>query len=479
MKIDSQLEVIKKASILIEDKKYVLAKDILLEYIQNFKNTKIDIKLYYTLYLAFDGLKEINNSKKYLEKCLKINNKNFIVLNNLANIYLKEGNLDKAERFYLKSYNLKNDYLLAVVNLAILYQNTGRLKESKIFYLKAIELSPKRISIYFNLSRIDKNFIDEEKIKYLFNLIQNEKQELSELSYGYFLLAENERKKKNFKLEIEYLKKANLYSFKSTSKSNSLTLNYWKNIITKKYNSFEFKNEIYKSELENFRPIFIIGLPRSGSTITEVLLSSGKKKLTSLGESSIFNGIIARGFSDENSSLINLNIVKEKILEILENKKFNKKSRSFIDKSLENFFYIDVILKIFPNAIFINTSRNVKDNIFAIFKQSLSKLSWTHSIEDILEYIDNYLKVISYFEKKYPDKVFSINLEDLTNNSKETTKKLYSLCNLEWSNDVLDFYNRQDLLISTASNIQIRGNIKKYDKEKYKPYMNLLKNYLS
>ena len=137
-----------------------------------------------------------------------------------------------------------------------------------------------------------------------------------------------------------------------------------------------------------------------------------------------------------------------------------------------------MILKIFPNAIFINTSRNVKDNIFAIFKQSLSKLSWTHSIEDILEYIDNYLKVISYFEKKYPDKVFSINLEDLTNNSKETTKKLYSLCNLEWSNDVLDFYNRQDLLISTASNIQIRGNIKKYDKEKYKPYMNLLKNYL-
>ena len=85
---------------------------------------------------------------------------------------------------------------------------------------------------------------------------------------------------------------------------------------------------------------------------------------------------------------------------------------------------------------------------------------------------------LKYTNIKYPDKVFSINLEDLTNNSKDAAKKLYSLCNLEWSNDVLDFYNRQDLLISTASNIQIRGNIKKYDKEKYKPYINLLKNYL-
>ena len=103
----SQLEVIKKASTLIEGKRYIQAKEILLNFFENSKNIKLDIKFYYTLYLASDGLKETQNSKKYLEKCLRINEKNHIVLNNLANIFLKEGNFYKAEKLYLSSYNLK------------------------------------------------------------------------------------------------------------------------------------------------------------------------------------------------------------------------------------------------------------------------------------------------------------------------------------------------------------------------------------
>ena len=57
------------------------------------------------------------------------------------------------------------------------------------------------------------------------------------------------------------------------------------------------------------------------------------------------------------------------------------------------------------------------------------------------------------------------------------TKKLYSFCNLEWSEKALNFYNRKDLLVSTASNIQIRKKVNSYDREKYKPYNDLLKKF--
>ncbi len=474
----NQLEIIKKASFLLDNRNYVEAKDILLNFIKNSKNTKIDIKLYYCLYLAFDGLKEIKNSKKYLEKCLKINKKNYVVLNNLANIFLKEGNLEKAEEFYLNSFNLKKDYLLVIVNLAIFYQNIGDLKSSKDFYLKAIELSPERISIYFNLSRIDKNFLDNKKIEHLSSLMKNKKKEPAEMSYGYFLLAENERKKKNFSLEIDYLEKANKFSFESMKEINKKTLNYWNSVITKKYDSFKFENYLENSRLKKYKPIFIIGLPRSGSTIIEVLLTSENKRIVSLGESNIFNGIIAKGFSDEKKDNIDLQSVENKILKIFDNINLNKRNDLLVDKSLENFFYIDVILKIFPNALFIHTTRNIKDNIIAIYKQSLTKLSWTHSIKDILNYTDNYFRIMKYYEKKYPKKIFNIELEELTYNIIETSKKLYSFCNLEWSENILNFYNRKDLLISTASNIQIRGSIERYDKKKYDPYKELLKDYL-
>lgn len=475
--MEQQLRIIKETSILIEEKKYIKAKDILLDYIKREKNSKKNIKFYYNLYLTFNGLGEIKEAKRYLEKCYDLNKKNYIVINNLANIFLKEGKVAKAEEYYLRSFNLKKDYLLVIVNLAVFYQNIGRLNESKKFYLKAIELSPKNISLFFNLSKIDKDFIDDKKIEFLSNLMKNDKISLSEMSYGYFLLAENEKKKKNYNLEIDYLKQANKYSFDSLIKINLQTLEYWKNVVAKNYKKFIFKNENKINELKNYKPIFIIGLPRSGSTVIEVLLTS--KNVPSLGESNIFNGILAQGFSNRRDMEVDLDIVRKKIINIIQYKDLIKKDGFFIDKSLENFFYIDVILKVFPNALFINSKRNIEDNVFAIFKQSLNKLSWTHSIEEILEYLNNYFTIINYFKNKYSDKIFSVELEELSNNPKEFAKKLYSFCKLEWSEKALEFNNKQNLHISTASNVQIRDKIKKYDQKKYEPYKSLLKNFYS
>jgi hypothetical protein len=475
--MNSQLEIVKKASILIERKLFIEAKQILLNFININKNVKIDLKLYYSLYLVFDGLNEVAGAKKYLEKCLKINKKNHIIFNNLANIYLKNNQVKEAEKFYLKSIFIKKDYLLAIVNLAILYQNTGNLENSKHYYLEAIKISPEQISIYFNLSRIDKHFIDQDKIEYLRSLMQSKKIGPSELAYGYFLLAEYEKKKKNFTLEIDYLKKGNKHSFESNRKNNIQTLNYWQNIISKNYKNFKFTNNHHKNDLKNFKPIFIIGLPRSGSTLLEVLLLSGNKNIRSLGESNIFNGIIANNLSSESKTDINLKYIEEKIIEILNNKNFDTKNKIFVDKSLENFFYIDVILKVFPKAVFIHTKRDIEDNIIAIYQQSLSKISWTHTLENIIDYIDNYSKISSYFNKKYPKHFFNVELVKLTNKPEETSKELYSFCDLKWTPKVLNNVSNSNILISTASNVQIREKIKKYDKEKYKPYKDLLNSF--
>ena len=163
----NQLDVIRNASILIEKKKYIEAKEVLNDFIKNNKTSKIDIKFYYTLYLVSDRLKEFQNAKKYLEKCTKINQNNHIVLNNLGNIFFKEGNIEKAEKLYLQSLNLKNNYLIVIINLAILYQNVGNFENSKKYYLKAIELSPEKFSIYYNLSRFDKDFLSQDKILFI------------------------------------------------------------------------------------------------------------------------------------------------------------------------------------------------------------------------------------------------------------------------------------------------------------------------
>ena len=477
--MNNQQQIIEKVSILIDRKKNEDAKFLLLKFISENKNIKINLKFYYQLYQVSNALREFKRAKKYIEKCLKINENNHIFLNNLANIFLLEGNIVKAEKFYLKSLEKKKDYLIANINIAIFYQQVGRFEKAKKFYLKAIDLSPNKISIYYNLSKLDKTFINKKIVEFLDNLLKNEKTNLIDKAYCLLLLAEHERKKNSFDKEIELKKKAHQNFFYADLNINNQSLSYWLNIASSEYNKFNFINEKKNNELTNLNPIFIVGLPRTGSTIVEALMSSGDSIVENLGETNILNGAIVSNLTsikDKKISNIDLSKINQTIFNYIKDKNIlNTKKKFFTDKSLENFFYIEVILKIFPNAKFVHTFRKLEDNIFAIFHQALINLSWSHSIENILKYIDNYLKIINFFKKKYPNKIFSIDLEELTNKPEEVSKKLYKFCELKWSENVLKFHNRKDLVVLTASNIQIRKDINKYDHEKYRPYKEFLK----
>ena len=141
------------------------------------------------------------------------------------------------------------------------------------------------------------------------------------------------------------------------------------------------------------------------------------------------------------------------------------------------FFNIDFILKIFPKAKFLHCHRNPKDSIVGIYQSLLPDLSWTHSIQNIITYIDNYRKIIKYFKKKYPNIIHDVSLENLTQNKEKISKEIFNFCGLKWDTNVLEFYKRDDLDIRTTSNIQIRNKITSYNTDKYSKYYNLFKDY--
>ena len=104
----------------------------------------------------------------------------------------------------------------------------------------------------------------------------------------------------------------------------------------------------------------------------------------------------------------------------------------------------------------------------------LPELSWTHKIKDILEYTDNYQKIINHFKLKYPKKIMDINLEKFTYDNEIIAEKIYEFCDLKWNKKYLEFYKRNNLYTKTLSFNQIRSEISKYDTKKYKPYIGLL-----
>ena len=161
-------------------------------------------------------------------------------------------------------------------------------------------------------------------------------------------------------------------------------------------------------------------------------------------------------------------------MKILLIKKYNN---IFTDKSLNNFFYLKLIKEVYPNAKIINCKRDILSSIVSIFQNNLTELAWTHNLNNILKYFDNYFKIISDFEKLYPSWIYNLEFEKLINNPEDQSKKLMKFCELPWNEKCLEFYKRKDLISKTASNVQIREAIYKHTSNKYSPYKEYLNKY--
>ena len=264
---------------------------------------------------------------------------------------------------------------------------------------------------------------------------------------------------------------------------------YWVRLVPKVIEKFNFS--LKKNLSKDLRPIFITGLPRSGSTLVESIISSGKKIIPNGGETSIINKIllndnkkffINKEFLNNNKKLeINQNSFLKKVIDQYQSINLLDKNKKgiFTDKSLENFFFIELIVKLFPEAKIINTERNILQIIISIYQNFLPSIKWSHSIENILEYIDNYLKIMDRFKKKYPNRIYTVRLEELTSDTNKVSKDIFKFCNIEWDLKCLEFYKRDDLFSKTASNQQIRKKIFINDEKKYASYKEFLSPYLA
>jgi len=215
-----------------------------------------------------------------------------------------------------------------------------------------------------------------------------------------------------------------------------------------------------------------------------LILSTSKTSKSVLGESGLINYTLINNYGEKlfdkpkNKNIeIDINLIEKEILSNLKNFNISNFDKLiFIDKSLENFFYIDLIIKIFPKAKFVITERNIADNIIGIYKKVLLNIPWAHSISHIIEYINNYKNIINFYKEKYNNNFISIKLDDLQNLNKKKVENLFNFCSLEFNEKYFEF-QKNKLFIDNASNIQIRNKLYKSEYNKYKKYYHLLNDY--
>ena len=212
----------------------------------------------------------------------------------------------------------------------------------------------------------------------------------------------------------------------------------------------------------------------------EKIIASGKEYIPIGEEVAVLENYINEKILEKKSlNLGSVDIIRTELSNTYKKKGLISKKYNYVftDKSLNNFFYLKIIKAIYPNAKIIHCKRNVLSSVVSIFQNNLTELAWTHDLQNIFKYFNNYFEIMQNFNQSNPNIMYELKFEKLVNNPEEESKKLMKFCELPWDKKCLEFYKRKDLTSKTASNIQIRKPIYKNLADKYLPYKKLLDKY--
>jgi hypothetical protein len=255
-------------------------------------------------------------------------------------------------------------------------------------------------------------------------------------------------------------------------------LNY--NIKDEKKLFLNIKNFFKNRNLTKVKPsskkvIFILGMPRSGTSLIEQILSS-HKQVHGAGE---LNHI--SNFIEKNSFLDDKNLSETKLLEFQNYyiEKLDTQKNIVTDKAPLNFKWIGFLLTTFPNCKIIHSNRDPMDICWSMFKNFFlsKKLSFCYSLENLGKYYLLYEELMTFWKSEFGDKIYDISYEDLIENQDTEVRKLLKYCELDWDENCMTFYKNKKS-VATASLAQVRSPIYNSSVQKWKNYSSELNELL-
>lgn len=445
------------------------------------KAIEIEPKLlsaYDNLGIIFKELGELQKAANYYEKATQIEPNYVEAYNNRGLIFQELDKHQEAIKCFEKAIKIQNNYVHAHNNLGIAFQELGKFNEAANCYKKAFKYDPKNLVYLYQFSLLKKKVLDLKLKHQIEEIVKDINCTKKNLAYGNFLLAKYELTKKNHKNVFNLLIRAHKNYFDSQSEKFTKGVRYYLHELPKIKKLLDKNSQKVDSKL---KPIFIVGMPRSGSTLIEKLISSGSKLIPIGEETNIFGNLVGKNFYQIQNSNLDITSLQKNIIQRYKQKDLIQQKSNFIftDKSLDNFFYIGLINKIFPHAKVIDCSRSALSSIMSILQNNLIEIPWAHSLENIFKYFDIYYQIIDSYKNDFPNFIYELKFEKFVKNPEKESKKLFKFCNLSWNKKCLEFYKRNDFISKTTSNIQIRKSIYQDLDSKYLPYKHFLNEYRS
>ena len=391
-------------------------------------------------------------------------------LESLGSIFVFTSNYDKALVFFKQAIRQAPDHAPLNYNLGNVLRIVGCIEEAGQVFNTAIKRFPYYAKFHWALSHLARQSEQNNHISVLESELKRPSMTKEDESYLHFALAK------------EYDDIGNPGdSFTSLARANKLkreTIHY--DIDQDKSLFRNIKNNFTADLLDrrikghdSSEPIFIVGMPRSGTTLVEQIVSS-HSNVQSKGELAHFGYQLRRLTQQSRQGWFNclgeldFNKLGKSYIDSVRSNADH--SRHFTDKLPTNFLYIGLIHLALPNAKIIHVNRNPLAICYSNFRMLFSgSFKCTYSLSELGEYYLLYHQLMSHWRQLLTGRIFEVSYEDLVQNQETETRRILSFCGLEWQDACLSFHKNAQP-VASASSARVREPIYQSSVQHWRSY---------
>lgn len=392
----------------------------------------------------------MNNSPRYLDAA--------------GTIYVNAGQPEKGWPLFFRANELQPGVQSLQANYAACSVYVGKIDEAKAIYKSLLGQFPTHQRNHYELSRLE-TAKDSVHIDAMKSILESTALSPERNIYLYYALGKELEDLERWDEAFEYLKMAGDAALSVSNYDVAADVRLIDTVI-ETCNPEWLASGAAESvpSAAGKTPVFVVGLPRTGTTLTERIISC-HSEVESVGESYFIQIAIKQA-----SRIESADGMTPAMIESAASKDINRIARSYIDaikyrfgnkpmfveKFPENFLYLGFIAKAFPDAKIIHLNRNPMDSCFAMFKQSFFR--YAYSIDDVGHYFAAHDRLRKHWRKLLGDRLIEVNYEDIVGDQENETRRLLAALGLEFEEACLNFEQNKNAS-NTASTVQIREKI--------------------
>jgi tetratricopeptide (TPR) repeat protein len=385
---------------------------------------------------------------------------------NLANAFRDQGDVDRAIQSYRRALAHRPDYIEAHANLANVLQEAGDFDAARAECEDALRLKPDCAQTLFMLAELatqGRGSFGAERASRLHSLLSRADLSLEDAGLLHFALANLANHARDWDLAFEHFQTGNAARREALrSAGAAFDIDRHREFVDRLIATFEpdFFEQVHPLDDSSERPVFIIGMPRSGTTLVEQILAqhplvhaAGERKDIARIADALAEG--DRTYP-ECVALLDRETVRRAAKRYTESwQALEQAIECVTDKMPLNFLHLGLIAALFPRARVVHCRRDPRDICVSCYCQYFRELDFTWDLADLGNYYREYERLMAYWREVLPLRMMDVVYEDLVADQEGVSRRLVEFCGLAWDDRCLAFHESRRP-VQTVSKLQVR-----------------------